>query len=803
MIGTTIQHYKIVRHLGAGGMGDVYAAEDTRLGREVAIKFLPPSYQYDVERRTRFFGEAQIASRLNSPRVAAIYDFGEADGYLFLVMELAAGQALSTRVAAGAMAPSEAIDIAIQIVEALEAAHAKGIVHRDIKPGNVVVGPDGSVKVLDFGLAKVVEPSSSSGDDRPTIVLPDQTVAGAVLGTPTYMSPEQALGRAVDHRSDIFSAGVVLYEMVTGRVPFAGVSTTDTIDQIVHAPHPTLPEWLGEAGQGLQVVLDRALGKDPSQRYQSATAMRADLDELRAGRGPHPFHVAMPDSEAPTVSVPVKAAPRVPNGIAVLDFTNVTRDPEDDWIGPGIAETVSADLQHVRGVTVLGRERVFDAVKRVRLETGRHEDAYAADVARVLGAEWIVAGAYQRRGPAIRVTARLIAVGTGVLARAVKIDGQVDDIFTLQDRVVFELTEGLNLSLAGSEIEAIERTETASIEAYEKYARGLHLLRNGDRASMEAATRNFEEAVEIDPNYALAWAGLGAASALEGMFLERADLLQGAIEFEQKAISLNPGLAFAHEWLASAYLGLGQFDEAEAAARRAVELAPTQASAHAGLGRVLWVGLGRLEEGGAELARAVELDHHLGYAYLQLAMLYCILGRLDDAEAASQGAIDLQGRDNSGTVGLKIVGAYGRLGYVRYLQGRHSEAVEAFERERADLADSTHALKGRTLVELDVRLGATNLAAGERELARAAFARADEEFAALVDAGADDPFTRYYAAVGAAVRGETTAAIEHLRHAARRYPLFTLARAEADPDLAAVRELPEYRSLFAAKPAEP
>ena len=320
--------------------------------------------------------------------------------------------------------------------------------------------------------------------------------------------------------------------------------------------------------------------------------------------------------------------------IAVLTFTNVTGDAADDWIGTGIAETVTADLKNVRDVTVIGRAQVFEQFKNVNAETGRSGDSLAIEIGRRLGAWWVVSGAYQRLGDRIRITAQLVEVLNGTLLRTLKIDGRVDDIFELQDRIVFDLSRSLNVKLGKAEADAIERDETTSVEAFEAYSRGVLNLRSAGRDAIDRAIALFERAVQLDPNYAAAWAALGGAYTLKGGFLGMPELQHKAIEPLRRALALNPSLANAHVWLGSALAGPGTGStKALASLRAAVEIEPDNADAHQTLARAYWLWKGMVPEGIAELRTALALNPEAGYTHLQLSMLEALSGNLDAAEA--------------------------------------------------------------------------------------------------------------------------------------------------------------------------
>ena len=783
VVGTTVQHYRITDRLGAGGMGEVYRADDLRLGRPVALKFLPASLKSDPESRARLLNEARAASLLRSPNIAVTYDIGEFDGADFIVMEFVEGELLSTRTAKGPLPVREAVEAGIQVADALDEAHSRGIIHRDIKTGNLIRTSRGLVKVLDFGLAKFV-----SGHPSSDVTQAQVTMAGMVVGTVSYMSPEQALGRPVDNRADLFSLGIVLYELLVGRVPFEGSSPTEIIDHILHDDPPPVSRFSSSLPPALDAVVRRALEKTPEFRYQSAREMYNDLKRVADVLDAAPRRSSRVAAVAPR---------RVDSSIAVMTFSNITREPADDWIGTGIAETVSSDLKNIHGLTVIGRARVYDALRN--LSTDSHlNDSLAIDIGRRLGATWVVVGGYQRMGTMIRITANFVELASGELRGTVKVDGKIDDIFALQDKIVYDLSQGLNVALQGSEVAGIEKRETLSVEAYESYARGMMNLRQATRDSIDRAIAAFEEATRHDPEYAIAWAAAGGAYGLKGNFLSIDDMLHKAIELEQRALAIDPELADAHMWLGSALLALGRADEAIDAIHEAIRLEPDNGQAHQGLARAYWVGKGQFANAIPEFEKAIELNPEAGYSYLQLSMLLAWEGEYDRALEVTRRAVELQEQYISGNAGLQIVGAHSRLGYVHYLRGEYDEALRAYERELSFIGSSDHALRERTQIELNVKIGAAYHRQGRLDDAKRHFDRAFKAFDARVARGADDPFTRYYVANLLALRGDADRAIDSLKQAAKHYPALTAARARRDPDLASLHGRPDFEELIAS-----
>jgi serine/threonine protein kinase/tetratricopeptide (TPR) repeat protein len=783
VIGTTVQHYRIGERLGAGGMGEVYRGEDVRLGRPVALKFLPADLKADPESRARLLNEARAASLLRSPNIAVTYDIGEASGADFIVMEYVEGELLSARVAKGPLAIRDVVEIGLQVTDALDEAHSRGIIHRDVKSANLMRTDRGLVKVLDFGLAKFIKGPDS---ESTRVTQPQVTMAGTVVGTVSYMAPEQALGHPVDHRTDLFSLGVVLFELATGRIPFVGGSPTEIIDRILHEIPPPPSRFAASIPASFDAVVARALEKSPTFRYQSARDMQQDLREVA-----RELDTAVPRTTSSRAAANHGAAPAMERSVAVMTFANITREPADDWIGTGIAETVSSDLKNIHGLSIIGRARVYDALRN--LSSGTHlDESLAIDIGRRLGATWVVVGGFQRLGELVRITANFVDVGTGEVKRTVKVDGRIGDIFGLQDKIVYELSQGLNVALRGTEIAEIERRETESVDAYESYARGMMNLRLASRDSIERAIAAFEDAIQHDAEYAMAWAALGGAYALKGSFLSIGDLVRKGVEMERRALEIDPELADAHNWLGAGLLTLGKVDEAIASISEAIRLEPDNGQAYQSLGRAYWVGQGDFAKAIPAFRKAIELNPEAGYSYLQLGLLLAWQGQYAEAEAVCRRAVELQDQYISGNAGLQVVGANARLGYVFYLQGRYQDAIREYERGLAFVGSSDHALKERTSIEMMMKLGAAYFRWGKMDDATRFFDRALKAFDQRVAKGADDPYTRYYIACLLAMRGDTDRAFDALERVSKSLPALTAARASRDIDLENLRDDPRF-----------
>jgi tetratricopeptide (TPR) repeat protein len=473
--------------------------------------------------------------------------------------------------------------------------------------------------------------------------------------------------------------------------------------------------------------------------------------------------------------------------IAVMSFVNVRREAADDWIGEGIAETVTSDLKNVHGLSVVGRAQVFELLKNLPSAREAGDDRLAIELGRRLGAWWVVTGAYQRVGPRIRITVQVVEVLTGALIKTLKIDGGIDDIFELQDRIVFELSRSLDLKLDKKQAEAIARDETKSVEAFEAYSRGLVSMRQATREAIDRAIALFERATELDPAYAEAWASLGGALQLKGMFLGMREFTEKATNVLRRALALQPALAGAHTWLGLSLLNLGQVREAEESLQRALTLEPDNGQAHQALARALWMGEARVDEAIEHLRRATLLNPEAGYSYLMLSFLEALAGDLDAAEATARQAIDLQERAVSGTQGLLIVGAHARLGYVFYRRGEYDAAYEEYKRELEFLNGSDHGLRDRTLIELHQKLSALHDARGDRDEAKHFGDLAIAALERRLAVGADDPATRYYVAAVYARRGDVENTLKHLALPLEKLALFTAWRLNRDPDFDRVR----------------
>jgi TolB-like protein/predicted Ser/Thr protein kinase len=802
-IGSQLLHYRVLSRLGAGGMGEVFLAEDTRLGRQVALKFLTTTDDGDPEARERLVREAQAASVLRSPHVAVTYDLVEHGESIFIAMEYVEGELLSTRIGRGTVDVSEALEIAMQVADALDDAHTRGIIHRDIKSANIMLTGRQLVKVLDFGLAKFLRKGGAESAHTIGVTSP-----GMVLGTLHYMAPEQLRGAEVDHRADLFAVGAVLYEMLAGRTPFAAATMAESAERILTQEPEALARFNYAVPVDVDAVVRKALAKDPAFRYQSARELYLDLHHAReritGQRTMGARQTWRPGMHLPPVGFGQAAASARPQGrsVAVLAFANLTGNPADDWLGQGMAESLTADFAKVRGLRSISREQIFDVQRSAGTLTGRMEDErQSIELGRRLGATWVVAGAVQRMGERVRVTAQTIAVDEGRTVSSTKLDGTLTDVFDLQDRLVEELVrQGLQRELEQSEKRAIG-ADAHDAEAYEAYSRGMLNLRLASEESVARGIALFEQALAIEPDYVDALVALGSALQLRGAFLAQPDALARSRALLAQAIEIAPERADAHVRLGQVLATAGEMDAAEAAIRRGLALDGDSSLGHSQLARVLWLGRAKIDDAITHFTRAAALAPEAGYTYLQLALLQALNGDLSGAEQSAQAAVDLQEKAMSGTQGLIVVGAHTRLGYVYYLGGRLDEAIREYRRELTFLTHAEHALRERSLIEVRQKLAAAYARLGEAETAAEFAVQAQEGFERRLAAGSDDPFTRYYAAALAAERHDVEGVLTHLARPLSELGAFTRWRLRRDPDFAGMLADPRLAAVVTAAAA--
>ncbi len=639
MIGRTLGHYLIREKLGTGGMGEVYLAEDSKLSRGVALKVLPPELASNPDRRERFYREARAVAALNHPNIVTIHSVEEAEGVLFLTLELVDGETLREKIDRGALPVEQVFEIGAQIGEGLSKAHAAGILHRDLKPHNVMVTTDGRVKLLDFGLAKFLAPG---GTDPDAATMARETSPGMTLGTAGYMAPEQALGKNVDARADLFALGVVLYEMATGRSPFRGETLAAFFDSLLHdAPEPP-SELNPDLPRDLVRVVERAMEKEPSRRYGSASELVSDLRGIAADK----------PGRARRFS------------IAVLPFSDLSPERDQDYFCQGLAEELINTLAAVRGLRVLARTSAF-AIQGQGLDV--------REIGRRLRVDTVLEGSVRKAGARLRITTQLVDAAEGYQLWSKKFDRDLDDVFSVQDEIAETVAAELQSEL-GFAKERSDARRASNLEAYDAYLRGLFAMNRWTEDWVERALGCFADAVDRDPGYALAhaaiaeclvwfYSGIGTRSA--------AETIPRARESAARALELGPDLpephkvrgliAMSHDWDRKA---------AEASFARAIELNPSSADTRVWSAWRLSLLEGSYQEALAELQVAEELDPLDLKIKTQVGYVYYFLRDADRAEAQFRKVL---------AIDPHFAFCHYALGDVNAQQGRYGEALSHLE----------------------------------------------------------------------------------------------------------------------------
>jgi serine/threonine-protein kinase len=691
MIGQILGHYKILEKIGAGGMGVVFRAHDESLDRDVAIKVLPSGLLADEPARKRFRNEALALAKLNHPNVEAVYEFNSEEGKDFLVMEYVPGVTLSDQLAAGPLAEKEVLRLGAQLAEGLAAAHAQHIVHRDLKPGNLRLTPDGRLKILDFGLAKLVRPPSDAA------VTGGITNTYAVSGTLPYMAPEQLQGNMADARSDIYAAGVVLYEMATGRRPFDAKLPTPLADEILHRAPPTPRAINAQLSLDLERVILKCLDKNPERRYQSARELHTNLERVSDTATGRRRGVSGPSR---------RASARQVKSLAVLPLANLSRDPEQDFFADGMTEELITNLAKIGALKVISRTTAMRYKGTVKS---------LPEIARELNVDAVVEGSVLRVGERVRITAQLIHAATDTHLWAESYDRDLRDVLALQSEAARAIAAEIRVKLKPQERARLERTRRVDPEAHEALLKGRYHWNKWCPEGLMKGVEYFQRAIEKDPTYASAYAGLAEsyvflgywgylpatnaypkakAAALKALELDDTladahrslaavrwwhdwDLSGCQKEFEI-ALELNPNDPYSMVWQA-VYLAVIQRDFARAIAqgKRAQELDPLSPFIGAVLGWILfWAS--QFSQAIEQAQKMVEMHPNLPQPYYVLGCAHLKTARLAEAIAAFQKAADVA----PDTISLSFLGlAYGMSGQTDKARGILSELQERSKRE--------------------------------------------------------------------------------------------------------------------------
>ncbi len=827
-------------------MGEVYKAEDPALLRTVAIKVMSKQDDRTSGGETRFLREARAASAFNHPNIVTIYEIGDTGEHAYIVMEYVEGRSLRDLISSKEVKPEKVLDIAVQTCDALVEAHSRGIIHRDIKPENILLTDRGRVKLVDFGLAKTVSTEPRKGGATAAESL---TESGTVMGTLSYMSPEQLRGEHLDERTDIFSFGIVLYEIITGDLPFTGSNSFEVAASILKDPAFEIGTVPAGLPRGIKAVVARLLEKRRDDRPRSFVEVRREIESLRevtqtfpsAARDSRPT-VELPPAVSGHRSASLAAALRssskaaaVPPTILVLPLQTVGSDESSSYIGIGLAHAITTDLAKIKGLSVLSKSAGAGRVD----EGGRG----ARELARELGATILLEGEVMRSGQVIGVMARLTDAETGRVIWGSQYRGDAADLFSIQDAVCESVAEALKLSISSEVRDEMARPATTNFYAFESYSRGRAFLERRDvRENVDFAIQMFEEALRLDGEFALAYAGLGEAYWQKYQITHDSAWVDGAVSASDHALVLDPNQAQVHISLGIVYYGTGKIDSAIEEFEVATELQPMSDDGHKWLGRC-WQRKGDMERAVTCFERAIQIRPGYWENYNRLGICLYFFGRYRDAAEQFRRVITIQPDSYLGY--NKLGGIYNLLGLYEDAVTMHRRAIDIYANSSSytNLGTDYFHLKRyeeaiaayRAAIELDPRddvlyrnVGDAYLRVGRDEEATHQFETAINLLSELLRVDPEDAEKRgrlaicqaklgrrqdalesieratalephntlfmYQRAVVHALTGRPDEAVESLSHALSHG--YSRAEAERDPDLESMRHRADYRALF-------
>lgn len=709
---STLSHYRIVSKIGAGAMGEVYLAKDTKLDRQVALKILPPEFAEDAERMSRFVREAKSASALNHPNIITIHEINEYDGKHFIATEFIDGEMLRDRLRNDELPIEEALDIAVQIASALSVAHEAGITHRDIKPENIMIRRDGLVKVLDFGIAKVSAIDSSEVDSEGATKVQFKTEAGMIMGTAAYMSPEQTRGLETDARTDIWSFGCILYEMLARRQPFQGETMADVLANIIYKEPESIRAHRKDTPAELERIIAKALSKNRDERYQSTKELFDELKQLQTR-----MLVDAVLIQNPEVRNIIQAQPYpILNSIAVLPFANIGAEKDNEYFSEGLTEEIIMNLSKMQMLRVVPR----GSTMRYAREGKTHKQA-----ADEFGVQYLLEGSVRRHAKDLRITAQLIDTNYDSYLWSETYRGTIEDIFEIQEKVATEIVRALQVRLSPGEKQILKKRYTENTEAYQLYLQGRFFWNKRSDEGMKNAIRHFEKAIEKDPQYALAWAGIADSYSLLGEFgkIPRKELfpkaeaaVKKALEIDDKlaevhtslasllmikkwdwansekefkiALELNPNYATTHHWYSQWFLAMGRLDESFQMISRATELDPVSQAILKDKGLALYYN--RRYDDAIEIAKnTLELDPNYSAAHRLLSLAYQGKGQIDDAIEENRKWGELTG--NSIETDFALAQLYA-------VSGKHEDARRLIKKVETEKHPVSNVYRGLALI---------------------------------------------------------------------------------------------------------